>query len=91
MPQDNAAALPPIVQLSSPIQVRRTLDAAAINEIANHPEVRPWLGGDGVLDLSELVSAPANITLAIDGGAFVCVCRDACSAAIRVRAQRQSR
>lgn len=40
--------------------MRRVLDGARFNEIANAPDVRPWLGGSGELDIRPLVSDPAN-------------------------------
>lgn len=46
-------------ELSS--SVIRTLDATFLNGVANHPEVRPWLGGDGELDLKGLIANPDNI------------------------------
>jgi hypothetical protein len=49
----------------------RTLDASFFNEICNHPEVRPWLGGEGELDLTALVSNPQNYALRFDGGGFI--------------------
>lgn len=55
--------------------ITRTMDATFLNEVANHPEVRPFLGGrDDAgelihLDLTEKVRNPANIALlAPDGG-----------------------
>ena len=53
--------------------VRRTADATALNVIANHPDVRPLIGGDGPVDLAALVADPANIALVSDDGGFVCV------------------
>ena len=48
----------------------RTLDATAINRIANDPCVRPWLGGSGELNLSGVAGNPENfvfLTKAQDG------------------------
>jgi len=52
----------------------RTLDPASINAAANHPDVRPWLGllNLGPLDLTALVTDPANVTLAGEHGGFLC-------------------
>lgn len=41
----------------------RTMDAGALNAIANDPCVRPWLGGDGPIDLTEAIANPDNIAL----------------------------
>lgn len=49
----------------------RTLDPRALNAAANHPDVRPWLGGDGPLDLTGVVSDPRNICIAGEHGGFV--------------------
>lgn len=51
--------------------LRRTLDATRLNEVANHPDVRPWLGGEGPLDLSGMISDPANFAFENDHGGFV--------------------
>jgi hypothetical protein len=51
--------------------IKRTMDATFLNKVANHPEVRPWLGGDGVLNLEGLAADPANILLETDGGGWV--------------------
>ena len=60
------------------LSIKRTLDASALNEVANHPEVRPWLGGEGPLDLGETVAAIgpdglANFALVTDGGGFLLI------------------
>lgn len=52
-------------------RLRRTMDATALNIVANHPEVRPWLGGEGVLDLSGLLSNPQNVGFVSEHGGFV--------------------
>lgn len=50
----------------------RTLDPAFLNEVANHPEVRPALGGgDGPLDLSPVVTDPQNFALQYAHGGFL--------------------
>lgn len=53
-------------------RLRRTFDPKRFNEIANHGDVRPWLGGgDGPLDLSALVGNPANVALMGEHGGFI--------------------
>lgn len=56
------------------LHTRRVLDAVRINEIANDPNVRPWLGGEGDLDLTNVVADPANISFLSNenNGAYVC-------------------
>ncbi len=56
-----------------PNGIRRTMDATAMSAIANHPDVRPWLGGDGPLDLSGEMSNPRNLAGVTDSGGFVAV------------------
>lgn len=51
--------------------MRRTLDPAFLNRVANHPDVRPMLLGDGPLDLSAVISDPRNITLVTEHGGWV--------------------
>ncbi|WP_374407425.1 hypothetical protein [Pelagerythrobacter sp.] len=51
--------------------IRRTFDASSLNEVANDPAVRPTLGGEGDLDLSDLVSDPTNFALVGEHGGFV--------------------
>lgn len=51
----------------------RTFDPAFLNRVANHPDVRPWLGGEGVLDLTQTIMNPANFALVSDGGGFVLI------------------
>lgn len=51
--------------------IRRTLDAAHLNAVANDPNVRPTLGGEGEIDLTGLIADPANLALVADGGGFV--------------------
>lgn len=44
--------------------IARTMDATYLNGVANHPEVRPFLGGGpAVLDLQPVLSAPQNVAL----------------------------
>lgn len=51
----------------------RTSDATFLNELANHPEIRPFVGGGlEPLDLTAVCQNPANIILVVDGaGAWV--------------------
>lgn len=54
-------------------EIRRIFDAAIVNRIMNHPEVRPLLGGDGAseIDIQNLLNDPSNIALHRDGFAAV--------------------
>lgn len=49
----------------------RTLDPAGFNRVCNHPEVRPWLGWEGEIDVSSLVENPQNIALWTGEGGFI--------------------
>lgn len=52
----------------------RTFDATALNAIANHPDVRPYLGhpeSPDPLDLTPLVENPANIAIEAEGGGWL--------------------
>lgn len=51
--------------------VRRTLDATFLNQVLNDPDVRPWVGGEGVLDVTGTVANPENIALVTDYGGWV--------------------
>lgn len=54
--------------------IRRTQAAVFLNGVANHPDVRPYLGhpdSPEPLDLSPLVENPANIALEADGGGWL--------------------
>jgi hypothetical protein len=54
--------------------ISRTFTADHLNEAANHPDVRPYLGHPdmaGPLDLSPLVENPANVCLETEGGGWV--------------------
>ncbi len=51
--------------------IRRIFDAAEVNAVANDPDVRPHVGGEGVLDLTAVVHDPANFVLWADGGGFL--------------------
>jgi hypothetical protein len=48
----------------------RTLDASHLNRVANHPDVRPWLLGEGPVDLAELTADLGNYSLVTSGGGF---------------------
>lgn len=51
--------------------IYRAADAIRLNEILNHPAVRPWVAlGDGVLDLSEAVANRRNHVLIGEYGAI---------------------
>lgn len=47
-----------------------TKDAGLINGYANHPEIRPYIGGEGELDLSAAVHDP-HVALFGEYGGFV--------------------
>lgn len=51
--------------------LRRTLDPAVFDRVANHPDVRPWLGGSGELSFAATLSDPANIALCCDAGGWL--------------------
>jgi hypothetical protein len=51
--------------------LKRTLDAAHLNAVANHPAVRPWIGGEGPLDLTAVIADPRNIALEGEPGGWV--------------------
>jgi RimJ/RimL family protein N-acetyltransferase len=53
--------------------LKRTLEAAFLNAVANHPEVRPWIGGEGELDLSAIAGNPINVALIHPHGGWVFV------------------
>ena len=49
--------------------VSRHLDADLVNLVANHPDVRPWVGGgNGVLDFTDVVANTTNVLLMNDSG-----------------------
>lgn len=56
-----------------PATITRTMDATFLNTVANHPDVRPWLGGDGPLDLTAMLANPANLAGVTAHGGFVAV------------------
>lgn len=53
--------------------IRRTMNAAGLNAVANDPAVRPWLGGDGAIDLAETIENAENYALECEGGGFVLI------------------
>lgn len=54
--------------------LKRVTEASEINAILNHPSVRPWVAdvSEGLLDVSDRVGNPANVTLVGEHGAFFC-------------------
>lgn len=56
------------------LKVCREFSAERITAIANHPDVRPWLGGGrGPLDLSPIVADLRNVLLMGEGGGLMFV------------------
>lgn len=53
------------------MKVSRTLCGDDLTRVANDPSVRPWLLGDGPLDLSAAVADPRNIALSSKDGGWV--------------------
>jgi hypothetical protein len=51
----------------------RTFDASLFNRVCNHPDVRPWLGGEGEIDVTATVSNPQNYALWFGEGGFILV------------------
>jgi hypothetical protein len=49
----------------------RTLDGTFLEEVANHPDVRPWIGGKDHFNARQIVANPDHVTLQFDGGGFV--------------------
>lgn len=62
-----------VFALPSGERMSRTMDASFLNLVANHPEVRPYLGGDGVLDLQDVVGNASNLAAVTAEGGFVAV------------------
>jgi len=56
-----------------PATVTRTMDPTLLNRVANDPHVRPWLGGDGPLDLTALLADPSNLAGVSESGGFLAV------------------
>lgn len=59
--------------LRPPSPVTRTMRADHLNAVANDADVRPWLGGDGPIDLAATLTNPANLAFVTAHGGFVCV------------------
>lgn len=54
--------------------IERTTDASFLNEVVNHPTVRPFMHApDGELDLTPMVTNPANLTLVGEHGGMIFV------------------
>lgn len=55
--------------------IRRTFDPAMLNEVVNHPEVRPFLFStvEGAIDLTETVMNANNYALVTEGGGFILI------------------
>lgn len=51
--------------------MRRTFDPAFLNRVCNHPEVHPWLGKDGEIDVTATLLDIDNFALVTDGGGFI--------------------
>lgn len=56
--------------------VRRTFDPKFLNSVINHPDVRPWLEGEGELDISHQAYNPANFVLQTELGGFLLICHE---------------
>jgi hypothetical protein len=57
--------------------IRRTFDPALLNSVINHPEVRPFMApGDEPIDVTPMVTNPANVALVMEGGGFVLECQE---------------
>jgi len=57
--------------------ITRTMDARHLNAVANHPDVRGWLGGPAAagesVDLTPIVENPAHLAFETPHGGFVAV------------------
>jgi hypothetical protein len=49
----------------------RTMDAAFLNRVVNDETVRPFVGGEGDLDLTPALANPANVALVNEHGGFL--------------------
>jgi hypothetical protein len=56
--------------------IRRTFDPVFLNTVINHPEVRPFMGGEGYLDATEVVTNPGNYAPVSEGGGFILICQE---------------
>jgi hypothetical protein len=46
-------------------------DSGAVNRVINAPEVRPFVGGEGVLDVTPVLTNPLNVALMGEHGGFL--------------------
>jgi RimJ/RimL family protein N-acetyltransferase len=53
--------------------IRRTFDPAFLNSVINHPEVRPWVGGEGEVDVTAQLINPSNVALVNEFGGFILI------------------
>lgn len=53
--------------------LHREFSPEPVNALANHPAIRPTIGGKGILDLTPILENPLNIALLGDHGGFVYV------------------
>jgi hypothetical protein len=49
------------------------MDPRFLTWVANEPDVRPWIGGEGPIDLAPLISDPRNFALRAETGGWVFV------------------
>lgn len=54
-----------------PAPVTRSMDVAHFNAVANDPSVRPFLGGEGPIDLTAALLNVMNVAIATPHGGFV--------------------
>jgi hypothetical protein len=48
-----------------------TTDPGVLNHIVNLPDVRPWFGGCGALDLTSIISDGRHVSLEKEHGGFI--------------------
>ena len=53
-------------------RMARTMEAGRLNAIANHPEVRPWTGGEGPMDFTAFAANPAHFCFIGEHCGFLC-------------------
>lgn len=53
--------------------IRRTFEPEILNAAANHPDVLPWIGAEGPVDLGDSVRNVANFALVNDTGGFLLI------------------
>lgn len=51
--------------------MKRTFDPSFLNTVANHPGVRPHLGGEGALDFTDALANPNNVGFIGNSGGFI--------------------